>query len=53
MADSNTPIGKVRSRLCFYLRSSVSYVAFHVTFHGVVTQESSAFPTLRKTFRKY
>ena len=38
MADSNTPIGKDRSHLCFYLRplpcSSVS----------CVTQESLAFP---------
>ena len=37
-----------------FLSQLVGYVAFHVTFHGVVTQESSAFPTHIKIFgRKY
>ena len=50
MANSNTPIGKVGFRLFLFTPASVflsqlvGYVAFHVTFHGVVTQESSAFP---------
>ena len=49
MADSNTLTGKVGSHLFLFTSSSVflsqlvGYVVFHVTFHGGVTQESSAF----------
>ena len=55
MANSNTPIdfASVFIYIRFRVPQSASWlrcVAFHVTFHGVVTQESSAFPTHMKIF---